>query len=151
MEGGAPTSALPNGRTPCCLLRGQAAVDYHSRPGHEARVVGRQEHDAERYVLGNAEPPDRMLLDRHTPGTLDVVAAGLPSPRNERLGAHVSVYDARMDRVDANLPALAAEGQGRRLGEQRHAALGHGVKRVELRADDAGDRRKVHDRRAVPA
>ncbi len=45
-----------------CSLRGQAAVDHHPRSGHEAGVVGRQEHDAERDVFGDAEPPDRMLL-----------------------------------------------------------------------------------------
>jgi hypothetical protein len=48
MEDGASSPAPPNCRTPYCLLRGQAAVDYHSRSGHEARVVERQEHDAER-------------------------------------------------------------------------------------------------------
>jgi hypothetical protein len=57
MEDGASSPAPPNCRTPYCFLRDQAAVDYHSRSGHEARVVGRQEHDAERDVLGDADRP----------------------------------------------------------------------------------------------
>src|SRR5215831_11340965 len=90
-----------------------------------------------------------MLLHRHVTGALDVVAAGLPSPRNKRLRAHVRLYDTWMDRVNADLPALAAEGEGRRFSEQRHSALGHGVERVKLRADDTGDRREIYDHRTV--
>jgi hypothetical protein len=70
MEDGASSPAPPNCRTPYCFLRDQAAVDYHSRSGHEARVVGRQEHDAERDVLGDADRPDRMLLGRDISGHL---------------------------------------------------------------------------------
>jgi hypothetical protein len=92
-----------------------------------------------------------MLPRRNVAGSLDVVAAGLPRARYERLRAHVGLDHAGMDRVDADSPALAGERQGGRLGKQRHAALAHRVQRVELRADEPCHRREVHDRRAVPA
>ena len=92
-----------------------------------------------------------MLPRRDVAGSLDIVAAGLPRPRHERLRAHVGLDHAGMDRVDANSPALAGEGERGRLGKQRHAALAHRVERVELRTHEARHRGKVHDRRAVPA
>ena len=69
----------------------------------------------------------------------------LAGAHGEGLLAHVGLDEAGMDRVDPDLVALAAELQRRRLGEQRHAALGQRIERVELRADEARDRGEIDD------
>ena len=116
-------------RTP--LLRRIAAVDDEAGAGHETGIIRGQEYDAERDVVGGAEAADRVQALCNIAGCFDIVGPGLCRAGGERLLAHVGVDDAGMNGVDANAITGAAEGNRRRLGEQCHAALRHGVDRIE--------------------
>ncbi len=108
------------------------------RPGHETGIVGRQEHDALGDVLGDAEPADRVQGERGLARRLSVSLVPSALARIAKVCWPMSVsMTAGMDRVHAHLVALAAELERRRLGEQRHAALGQRIERIELRADEA--------------
>src|SRR5512137_2818953 len=89
-------------------VSGPAAVDDQARPGHEARIVRRQEHDALGDVVGDTQPADRMQAERRLACLLDVVGALLTGPHDEGLLAHVGLDQAGMDRVDADPVPLAA-------------------------------------------
>ena len=67
------------------------------------------------------------------------------------LRAHIGLDHAGMNRIHPDPIALASELQRRRFGEQRDPALGHRVKRIELRADNARDRGEVNDGAAMLA
>ena len=92
------------------------------------------------------EPADRVQGERGLGAPVSVsLVPLLAGAHGEGLLAHVGLDEAGMDRVDPDLVALAAELQRRRLGEQRDAALGQRIERIELRADQARDRRQVDD------
>jgi hypothetical protein len=56
-----------------------------------------------------------------------------------------------MDRVDPHPVTLAGEFEGRRFGKQCHPALGQRIERIELRADEPGNRGQIDDGAAVRA
>jgi hypothetical protein len=70
------TRADVTGAMLCRLLRGQPTVDHHCRSGHEPRIVGRQEHNGESDVLGDAKPADRVGLHGNVATTLNIFAGG---------------------------------------------------------------------------
>src|SRR6185312_13409376 len=70
------------------LVRRPAAVDHQAGAGHEARVVGRQEHDALGDVLRHAQPADRMQGQRGLARLLGVVGVDLLGAHHEGLLAH---------------------------------------------------------------
>src|SRR5215213_5532848 len=88
-------------------VSGPAAVDDQARSGHETRIVRRQEHDALGDVVGDTEPADRMQGERGLARLVGVVGALLAGAHGEGLLAHVGLDEAGMDRVDADLVALA--------------------------------------------
>src|SRR5882757_10210087 len=96
-------------------VSGPAAIDDQASPCHEARIVRREEHDAFGDVIGDTEPADRVQGECGLACPFGVVGALLARAHGEGLLAHVGLDEAGMDRVDADLVALAAELQRRRL------------------------------------
>lgn len=76
---------------------------------------------------------------RHSLCRLAVPAAGA--------GLHVGPDHAGMDGVAADVPLAQLRAQG--FGHQANAAFGGGIGRAIGQADQAGDRRPVHDRAAA--
>ncbi len=101
--------------------------------------------------IGTPSRPQGSRFGHSLPHLRRIIGAGALRTGDEGLLAHVSLNDAGMDRVDTNPIALAREFERCRFSEQRNAALRHRIQRVELRADDAGDRGKVDDGAAMLA
>ena len=77
-------------------------------------------------ILRGAKPADRMRVHGNVASTLNILADPL-GPLHKGLRTHVGIDRAGMDRVDTDFPALTSKREGGRLGEQRHATLGHRV------------------------
>src|SRR6476620_3292141 len=105
-------------------------------------------------VIGGARPwneSEARVGQRHTPRP--PTSALIDAPRQSNFSLRASFFavniataatpDSHPDCRALLIKIVAL--QSSRLGEQRHATLGHRVEWVELRAHDTGDRRKVHD------
>src|SRR6202022_1307574 len=109
----------------CGLLRGDAAVDDETGPGHKAGVVRGEKDDALGDVGHRSHAADRQPGQRLPARLLDIVGAEIARPHRQDLIAHLGLGRAGMDRVDANSIAFARELECRGFGEERHSALGH--------------------------
>src|SRR5215471_19672901 len=100
-------------------LRSGAAVDDEPGPGHETSIVGGEKNDALGDVGNRAQATDRESLERLPAGRVDIVRAELLRPACEDLSTHIGLDQAGMDRVDADLVALARKFERRRFREER--------------------------------
>src|ERR1700730_17549914 len=82
------------------LLRGDAAVDDETGPGHEAGIVRGEKDDALGDVGHRPHAADRQPGQRLPARLLDVVGAEIARPHDEHLIAHLGLGRAGVDRVN---------------------------------------------------
>ncbi len=82
------------------LLRGDAAVDDETGPGHEAGVVGGEKDDALGDVGHRSHAADRQAGQCLSARLVDVVGAEIACPHDQHLIAHLGLGRAGVDRVD---------------------------------------------------
>ncbi len=82
------------------LLRGDAAVDDESGPGHEAGIVRGEKDDALGDVGHRPHAADRQAGQCLSARLVDVVGAEIACPHDEHLIAHLGLGRAEVDRVD---------------------------------------------------
>ena len=122
------------------VVRGVASVDGQDDAGDPARLVGGQKQGGVRDVAGLAEPAKQVLVEQPLPrcplGPHPVEHRAVDARDDER----------RAERVDAD--AVLAEVDRQLLREDGDGPLRRRVGGADRQADDAGDRRKVHERPA---
>src|SRR5258708_18369457 len=98
-------------------LCGIAAVDHQARSRHEPAIVRGEEQDALGDVAGDAQPADRVIVEKPLARRLEIVGAQVARPRGHALHAHVGLDQTGVNRVHPDAIALAAELEGARLRE----------------------------------
>src|SRR5207245_7092542 len=115
---------------------GEAAVDDERMPGHERRVLGRQERGRRRDLFRTAEPAEHVRL----PVPLAYLLHAFE--RHDRL-EHRRLDEAGADAVGAHADATVVDRQV--LGEEEDRGLRGVVRDAALRAFDALDARDVYE------
>ena len=136
------TARLSRSRWKRAHMRRHPPVRRDHRPGHERRLVAREEQRHVGDLLRRAQPADRVLEQRlRQPGFQVAVAAGAQHRLHQR-----GVDRAGADDVDAD--AARREVDGHRAGQGDHRALRGAVGGEVRDADQPGHRALVDDRAA---